>query len=69
MVEMDHMTTLHQSSEFSLVEEEGHTKKILIESKQSIFQLALQKQGLKQQYHSLREVDKSCTKLTKDGGR
>jgi hypothetical protein len=55
-------------SEFFL-EEEGQPKKILIESKISIFQLALQKQGLKQQYHSLREVNKSCTKLTKDEGR
>ena len=62
------MTTLHQSSEILLVEEERY-RKILIESKQSVFQLVFRKQGLKQQYHSLRKGDKSCTKLTIDGGR
>jgi hypothetical protein len=43
-----------QGSKFFQVEEEGHTKKLLIESKESIFQLAFRKQGAKQQYHSLR---------------
>jgi hypothetical protein len=65
---MDKMTLKRKSYEFLLVEEERSRKKF-IKSKQSIFQLALQKQGLKQQYHQLREDDKSCTKLTKDEGR
>ena len=57
----------YQVAEF-FVEEELSAKK-LTESKQSIFQLAFQKQGLKQLYHPLRKGDQSCTKLTKDEGR
>ena len=56
-----------QASEFFL-EEEGRVCKNSC-SKQSIFQLAFQKQGLKQLYHPLRKGDQSCTKLTKDEGR
>ena len=58
----------YQGYEFFLVEEERFAKKSK-KSKQSVFQLALQRQGLKQLYHPLREGVQSCTKLTKDGGR
>ena len=54
-------------SEFFLVEERQAEKKFK-KSKQSVFQLALQKQGLNQRYHPLRKGDQSCTKLTKDEG-
>ena len=62
---MDYMTLKRKGSEFLLVEVEQSRKKF-IKSKQSSFQLALQKQGLKQLYQTMAEVDKSCTKLTKD---
>jgi hypothetical protein len=66
---MDHMTPLqYQGSEFFLEEEGRHAKK-LTESTQSVFQLAFQKQGLKQLYHPLRKGDQSCTKYQKDGRR
>ena len=55
-------------SEFFLVEERQAEKKFK-KSKQSVLQLALQKQGLKQLYHPLRKGAQSCTKLTKDEGR
>lgn len=55
-------------SEFFL-EEEGQPAKKLKETKQSVFQLAFQKQGLKQLYHPLRKGVQSSTKLTKDEGR
>ena len=43
--------------------------KKIIKSKQSSFQLSLQKQGSKQLYQMMTEVDKSCTKLIKDDER
>ena len=55
-------------SEFFLVEERQPAKK-LEESKQSVFQLVFQKQGLKQLYRLLRKGDQSSTKLTRDEGR
>ena len=58
----------YQVAEFFLVEEGRSTKK-LEESKQSVFQLVFQKQGLTQLYHTLRKGDQSCTKLTIDEGR
>ena len=58
----------YQVAEF-FVEEEGQAEKKFEKSKQSVFQLALQKEGLKQLYRTMREVDNSCTKLTKDEGR
>jgi len=57
-----------QVSEFCL-EEEGRVCKKLTESKHSIFQLAFQKQGLKQLYHPLRKVVIRCTTSKKDGRR
>ena len=57
-----------QGSEFFL-EEEGQPANKLTETKQSIFQLVFQKQGLKQLYHPLRKGAQSCTKLKKDGRR
>ncbi len=69
MVEMDHMIYLqYQVAEF-FVEEEGQVEKKFKKSKQSVFQLAFQKQGLKQLYHPLRKGAQSCTKLSKDEGR
>jgi hypothetical protein len=62
------MTLKCKDSEIFL-EEEGHSTKKLTKSKQSIFQLASQKQSLKQLYQTMTEVDKSCTKLVKDEGR
>ena len=56
-----------QGSEVLVVD--VHRKKIFTKSKQSIFQLAFQKQGLKQPYHTLRKGSKRCPKLTKDEGR
>lgn len=61
---MDHMTLTG-----FLVEEEGHPTKKPTKTRQSPFQLAFQKQGLKQLYQTMAEVDKSCTTLTKDEGR
>ena len=58
----------YQVAEF-YVEEEGRSTKKLEESKQSVFQLVFQKQGLKQLYHPLRKGAQSCTKLSKDEGR
>ena len=58
----------YQVAEF-YVEEEGRYTKKLEESKQSVFQLALQKQGLKQLYHPLRKVVISCITIKKDWGR
>ena len=49
--------------------EEGHPTKKSTKSKQTPFQLVFQKQGLKQLYQTMAEVDKSCTTLTKDEGR
>ena len=57
-----------KDSEILLVEVE-QSKKNFIKLKQSIFQLALQKQGSKQLYQTMAEVDKSCIKLTKERGR
>ena len=57
-----------QGSKF-FSEEEGRSTKKLEESKQSVFQLAFQKQGLTQLYHPLRKGVQSSTKLTKDEGR
>jgi len=51
-----------KSSEIFIVEEERYAKKSK-KSKQSVFQLVFQKQGLKQLYHPLREGVQSCTKL------
>jgi len=62
------MTLKCKSSEILLVEEERYAKKSK-KSKQSVFQLAFQKQGLKQMYHPLRKGDQSCTKKEKDEGR
>jgi len=56
-----------QGSEFCL--EEGRSAKKLTETTQSIFQLAFQKQGLKQLYHPLRKVVIRCTTSKKDGRR
>jgi len=53
----------YQDSEFFL--EEGRSAKKLTESIQSVFQLAFQKQGLKQLYQSLRKGDQCCTTLIK----
>ena len=61
---MDNMTL-----KSSLVEVVVHSTKKSSKSKQSPFQLAFQKQGLKQLYQTMAEVDKSCTTLTKDEGR
>jgi hypothetical protein len=62
------MTLKRKDSEIFLVEEERYAKKSK-KSKQSVFQLAFQKQGLKQMYRTMREVDNSCTTLTKDERR
>ena len=62
---MDNMTL----KRICLVEVVVHSTKKSSKSKQSIFLLAFQKQGLKQLYQMMAEVDKSCTKLTKDEGR
>ena len=45
-----------------------HSTKKPTKSKQTPFQLSFQKQGLKQLYQTMAEVDKSCTTLTKDEG-
>jgi len=57
-----------QVSEFFL-EEEGRSEKKFKKSKHSVFQLAFQKQGLKQLYHPLRKVVIRCTTIKKDWGR
>ena len=57
-----------QASEFFL-EEEGQPAKKLKETKQSIFQLAFQKQGLKQLYQPYRKVVQRCTTSKKEGRR
>ena len=68
MVEMDHIIHLkYQVAEFFVVEERQAEK--IKKSKQSVFQLVFQKQGLKQLYHPLRKGAQSSTKLTKDEGR
>ena len=65
MVEMDHIIHLkYQVAEFFVVEERQAEK--IKKSKQSVFQLVFQKQGLKQLSHPLRKGAQSCTKLTKD---
>jgi len=46
-----------------------HSTKKSSKSKQSPFQLAFQKQGSKQLYQTMVEVDKSWATLTKDKGR
>ena len=58
----------YQGYESFLVEERQAEKKSK-KSKQSVFQLAFQKQGLTQLYHPLRKGVQSSTKLTKDEGR
>ena len=62
------MTLQSKCSDFFL-EEEGQPTKKLKETKQSIFQLAFQKQGSKQLYRTLRKGAKSRTKSEKDGWR
>jgi len=61
------MTLKCKCSDFFL--EEGQPAKKLKETKQSIFQLVFQKQGLRQLYRPLRKGVQSCTKLKKDGRR
>ena len=56
-----------EGSEFFLEEEQPANK--LTETKQSIFQLAFQKQGSKQLYQPLRKGAQSSTKLKKDERR
>jgi len=63
------ITNLNCEVSIFFLEEERQAEKKFEKSKQSVFQLALQKQGLKQLYRTMREVDNSCTKLTKDEGR
>ena len=66
---MDHMIHLqYQLAEF-FVEEERQAEKKFRKSKQSVFQLVLQPQGLKQLCHPLRKGVQNCTKLSKDEGR
>ena len=57
-----------KGSEIFLVEEERYAKKFK-KSRQSVFQLVFQKQGLKQLYQPLRKGVQSCTKKEKDEGR
>jgi len=63
------MTGLRCQVSEIFLEEEGRSAKKLTETTQSIFQLAFQKQGLKQLYHLLRKVVTRCTKYQKDGRR
>ena len=63
------ITNLNCEVSVFFLEEERQAEKKFEKSKQSVFQLALQKQGLKQLYRKMREVNNSCTKLTKDEGR
>jgi len=63
------ITNLNCEVSVFFLEEERPAEKKFEKSKQSVFQLALQKMGLKQLYHPLRKGAQSCTKLTKDEGR